>query len=152
MTFIRDKMRDKARSHWTDVTADPGSCQLKLVRHQGPTVDQRSQDYTINFSFREVEKIEAMALRDYRHVKGWEEDPENDELPPDTFILRVLTTTEKSVHTHKETIHKKGKPFERYSDSGEWTELFDEDLANRMATAMLHAVELCGGGGKAEPF
>jgi hypothetical protein len=29
----------------------------------------------------------------------------------------------------------------------------DEDLANRVAKAMLHAVELCGGGGsKPEPF
>jgi hypothetical protein len=29
----------------------------------------------------------------------------------------------------------------------------DEDLANRVAKAMLHAVELCGGGGgKSEPF
>jgi alpha-D-ribose 1-methylphosphonate 5-phosphate C-P lyase len=28
----------------------------------------------------------------------------------------------------------------------------DEDTANRVAKAMLHAVELCGGGSKPEPF
>jgi len=29
---------------------------------------------------------------------------------------------------------------------------FDEQLANRMAKAMVHAVELCGGGSEPEPF
>jgi hypothetical protein len=29
---------------------------------------------------------------------------------------------------------------------------FDEQLANRVAKAMVHAVELCGGGRKPEPF
>jgi len=28
----------------------------------------------------------------------------------------------------------------------------DEDVANRIAKAMVHAVELCGGGSKPEPF
>jgi hypothetical protein len=28
----------------------------------------------------------------------------------------------------------------------------DEDMANRVAKALVHAVELCGGGGKPEPF
>jgi hypothetical protein len=28
----------------------------------------------------------------------------------------------------------------------------DEDVANRTAKAMVHAVELCGGGSKPEPF
>jgi hypothetical protein len=31
-------------------------------------------------------------------------------------------------------------------------EFRDEQLANRVAKAMVHAVELCGGGGKSEPF
>ena len=29
---------------------------------------------------------------------------------------------------------------------------FDEQLANRVANAMVYAVELCGGGSKPEPF
>jgi hypothetical protein len=29
---------------------------------------------------------------------------------------------------------------------------FDEQLANRVAKALVHAVELCGGGTKPEPF
>jgi hypothetical protein len=35
-----------------------------------------------------------------------------------------------------------------------WAELRfeEEDMANRVAKAMLHAVELCGGGSKPEPF
>lgn len=31
-------------------------------------------------------------------------------------------------------------------------DFFDEQMANRVAKAMVHAVELCGGGSKAEPF
>jgi hypothetical protein len=38
------------------------------------------------------------------------------------------------------------KKFNNYFD------FFDEDMANRVAKAMVHAVELCGGGSKPEPF
>ena len=31
-------------------------------------------------------------------------------------------------------------------------EFYDEDLANRVAKALIHAVELCGGGSELEPF
>jgi hypothetical protein len=41
----------------------------------------------------------------------------------------------------------------RKSGSGESQFMFrDEDMANRVAKALVHAVELCGGGGKPEPF
>jgi hypothetical protein len=29
---------------------------------------------------------------------------------------------------------------------------YDQEMANRVANAMVHAVELCGGGSKPEPF
>jgi len=67
-------------------------------------------------------------------------------------MLKVLMTTEKSVHNHH---FKKGKPRPKDdTESGIWIagRIFDEDFANRLAKAMLHAVELCGGGSQPEPF
>jgi hypothetical protein len=40
----------------------------------------------------------------------------------------------------------------RTDKGANWLYFFDEQMANRVAKAMVHAVELCGGGGKAEPF
>jgi hypothetical protein len=163
MQFVQEKLKAKL-PYWTDITADPANCQITFAKHYGPelSANGNSRDYTTTFSFREVERIEVMPLREYSRVTGQEEDPDNPP-SPDTFVLRVLMTTAKSVHERK-TTSKKGKVvsgpanynanwnYDKYK--GEWTATFQEgeDLANRLAKAMAHAVELCGGGSKPEPF
>jgi hypothetical protein len=132
MKFIQDKLKAKL-TRWDDITADPGNCQLAFAR-SGKWAGNDWEDETLTFSLREVEKIEVT--------------------PPEEssafFDLRVLMTTEKSVHVRH---FKNGKPRPKAdTDSGQWSSAFDEDLANRLAKAMLHAVELCGGGSKPEPF
>jgi hypothetical protein len=134
MKFIQDKLKAKLPAFWDDITADPANCQLTFAR-SGKWAGTDWEDETLTFSFREVEKIELRPSED-----------------PPGFTLIVWTTTEKSVHKRH---FKNGKPRPKAdSDSGEWRaeRTFDEDLANRLAKAMIHAVELCGGGSKPEPF
>lgn len=148
MKFIQEKLKAKV-TRFTDITADPTTCQLTLSYHSaGGNV--KSHDSSESFSFREVENIRVMSQADFNQLKGWDE-PDSD--TASRFILQVLTTTEKSVHYHLENTYKHGKPSLRDSYRGEWVgALPDEDTANRLANAMLHAAELCGAGQKEEPF
>lgn len=143
MKFIQEKLKAKL-SEWEDVTADPTSCQITFAKNLKPkgyynTIHADATATT--FSFREVEKIEVQVRRD-----------DDGDAMPGIYDLMVSMTTEKSVH---ESDYKKGKICNR-RDFGFWRSFggrgLDEDLANRVAKAMVHAVELCGGGSKAEPF
>jgi hypothetical protein len=158
MKFIQEKLSAKAGAEWT-VVADPATCVLRYFRHHDVGGSETFWEVETTLPFREVEKIEVTPAQEYYRQTGLEEP---DNLAADLFALRVLTTTVKSVHTQERKICKKGrclmdagkKVESRQSDSfnGEWHTFLDEDLANRLAKAMLHAVELCGGGSKPEPF
>jgi hypothetical protein len=148
MQFIQEKLKAK-QTDYTDITADPANCQITFARQIFPGNPNYVIDFTTTFSFREVEKVEVMPAREYSGPSArWENPPS-----PDAFVLRVSTTTEKSVRQH-EAEFKKGK-LTRSDDFyvGKWALNFkDQDTPNRLAKAMVHAVELCGGGSKPEPF
>jgi hypothetical protein len=137
MQFIQDKLKAKL-FRWDDVKANPANCQITFARSgkwAENNLGKEWEDETLTFSLNDVEKIELT--------------PGDD---GSGLFLRVLTTTERSVHTRH---FKNDKPRPKYdSDSGVWLLQYrlDEELANRLAKAMLHAVELCGGGSQPEPF
>jgi hypothetical protein len=150
MKFIQEKLKAKL-TRWDDVTADPASCQLTFAR-SGKWADHDWEDETLAFSFAEVEKIQVLPFVEYKRLMGQEEDPDSPTSPDACCFFRFLMTTEKSVHLRH---FKKGKPRPKEDkDSGEWVWAFkyEADQANRVAKAMVHAVELCGGGAKPEPF
>jgi hypothetical protein len=109
MKFIQEKFMAKAinptsHRYTIDVSADPASCQLKIVSHDFPPDFDWMTAYS--FSLRDVEKIEVMSLREYFRLQKWEGEPSH----PDAFSLRILTTTERSVHYQRTITPKKGKP------------------------------------------
>ncbi|MGA2834581.1 MAG: hypothetical protein ABSE55_16050 [Terracidiphilus sp.] len=113
-----------------NVVADPGKCQISY--HAWLEVDGKVQpqaDY--NFFLRDVRTITVMKaekwIQDYG--AGTSNPGGRVEVTPDTFFLVVKQT--------------KGKE-DRFA--------LDEVMANRIAKAMIHAVELCGAGSKPEPF
>jgi CRISPR/Cas system CMR subunit Cmr6 (Cas7 group RAMP superfamily) len=74
---------------------------------------------------------DLVVLPEEQHLKQMRSaDSESDRADPPVFVLKV---------------RKKNKDFQVVLFS-------DEQMANRVAKAMVHAVELCGGGGKPEPF
>jgi hypothetical protein len=74
-------------------------------------------------------------------------------IEPQLFILSL----ERYRHSPGDRCTKDGKAIdcpepELIDQLGHTWILRDEDTANRLAKALVHAVELCGGGSKPEPF
>jgi hypothetical protein len=105
-----------------------------------------------------VEKLEVHQDKDCDEWRpNYDGTCEDGDVTP-AFALEVLMTTNHSVHeryTEKEkklfipskTVHLSDGDFGSMS----WA-FPDEDVANRVAKAIVHAVELCGGGSQPEPF
>jgi hypothetical protein len=114
----------------TNVTADPATCRIgfheKRTRDGNVTSDK---DFTINLS--EMQDVivmpRAQLLKKVNTKLG---HPSYDaRIDPPVFMLDI-----------------------RKSEDTEWYFYFyDEDLANRVAKAVVHAIEICGGGNKS-PF
>lgn len=159
MGFIQEKLSAQISSPDWKVVADPATCVLTWRQHHDPSGSTVYWDSEITLPFREMAKIEVMPAQDYYDQANLDQP---DNLSPNLFALRVLTTTQRSVHTQEKKSCKKGrclmdagkKVESRQTETfkGEWSTFLDEEMANRLAKAMLHAVELCGGGSKPEPF
>jgi hypothetical protein len=150
MKFIRDKMQAKTNEVNATIEADPVKCELRDTRTE-PSGQLRIREA---FSFREVENIEVMPAQEYFRQVGSEDSAAEaaERGLAGFFTLKVLMATKSSVHQRYTEEEKKRLHLED-KDSGEMKWWFgDEDVANRVAKAMIHAVELCGGGSKPEPF
>jgi hypothetical protein len=112
-----------------NVVADPAACRISyhrtLINNGAPTI----KDFTINL--RDVLNLSVitgdMAVTQAQAEGG--HPARNSRVEPPIFVLVV----------------------KKAGNQENWIYLSDEEMANRIAKAMVHAVELCGGGNK-EPF
>jgi hypothetical protein len=146
MSFIQEKLKAQASYQsrldvFADVVADPGTCQLTLTTAKRPVPGREFIFIKIKFSFRDVEKIEATPIHGY----------DSSETSPG---LHVLMNSRTGVHHHSEQKFPGAKKLKisDFDEEGALLNFPDEDIADRVAKAMIHAVELCGGGSKPEPF
>ena len=102
--------------------------------------------------FKNIERLEVISATDYKHrlkpAMTYQDDPPY-------FELVVHLAAGKSVQRHSHTAPS-GK-YGRSADSDDSIQEFalhfrDEDTANRAAKAMIHAIELCGGGSQPDLF
>lgn len=154
MKFIQDKLGEVGKVNWvanyndsatgrdwveqwsvgqTKVLADASAC--RISSHYRSTKDGRpSADKESSFSLRDVEDV--VILRWEQHIQVLNADAGHASYSgtatPAVFVLKVR------------------------QPRGRWTVFFfpEEEMANRVARAMVHAVELCseGGGKTPEPF
>jgi hypothetical protein len=115
-----------------------------------PVTENWTKTWAVNF--KNVEKLEVLSSADYKHrvdpAKTFQDDPAY-------FELVIHMAPGKSVTRHIETVpsNRRGKPTELDESIKEFALHFrDEDATNRVAKAMIHAIELCGGGSTPEPF
>ena len=115
-----------------------------------PVTENWTKTWPVNY--KNVEKLEVLSSADYKHrvdpAKTFQDDPAY-------FELVIHMAPGKSVTRHIETVpsNRRGKPIESDESIKEFALHFrDEDAANRVAKAMIHAIELCGGGSTPEPF
>lgn len=118
---------------WTKVSADTAACRISY--HMSVTVDGKVLfDGDAALDFRDVQDIIVLPYE--QHAQRSQADQGHP---------AMSCTSTPALFAIKTRLPKK-----RYS---EWPEFdfYEEELANRVAKAMVHAVELCGGG-KPEPF
>jgi hypothetical protein len=120
------------------------------------SVNQR-QTITWRVYFKDIGKLEVLNSTDYKHrinpvSKIWVDDPPY-------FEIVVHLAGGKTVQQHTRVTAKSETPKHAamYKESDVNVKEFalhfhDEETANRVAKAMIHAVELCGGGSQPEPF
>jgi hypothetical protein len=102
--------------------------------------------------FKDVEKLEILNAIDFKHRKSLQMVFQDD---PPYFEVLIHLVPGKTVQQHIVMVEsgKKAKTTESDDSSGEFVLHFrDQETAERVAKAIIHAVELCGGGSKPEPF
>src|ERR1035437_5200702 len=159
-------VRISVRSKDDDVVADPAACTLHaagtydsntVASAGGKTLSTESQHSYLSgtLAFKDVEKITVEHILDFfnRHIveSGQPEFTATAATP----VFFVELSAAKSLFTRHETNtignNTSVVTDEPLKDAG--LVFRDEETADRVAKALLHAVELCGGGKKSpEPF
>jgi len=153
-----------------DVMADPAACTLYATENvdvtfdlpkgttlkSGATADDLHTQVveTDTISFKQIEKITVDKFQDDRNAQ-YSDDGHPDivvTVAPPLFHVKLWASSA-VFSNHTTTTKGNQAPVEK--DRAEKTNGFlfhDEDSANRMAKAMIHAMELCGGGPRKELF
>ncbi len=148
----------------TDVMADPGACTLyitglsdgNIILAPGMTLKQglSTNDYsthkvnTVTIAFKQVEKVSVSKLQDYQNQTFAEAGhPEiTSSLTPTVFHVK-LSGSSAIVTGHVSFTQGTQAPVERDITSKIIGYTFrDEETATKIAKAMKHTMELCGGG------
>lgn len=126
---IADGIKTGCSTETTNVVADASACRINFHR-KTYTYDGRlryDKDYWLDL--RPVKELSIVPLDQWLTHSGpdW-----SYRVTPAVFVLSLRPETGRA-------------------GRGEFY-FYDEDMADRVAKALTHAVELCGGGQKAEPF
>jgi hypothetical protein len=159
-------VRISSRSKDDDVVADPAACTLHaagtydqntITSAGGKTVASEDQHSYLSgtLAFKDVEKITVEHILDFSNRHFAESGHPEFTATAATPVFFVELMAAKPLFTRHES-KSIGKQAPVVSDNTlkEAGLVFrDEDTANRVAKALVHAVELCGGGQKSpEPF
>jgi hypothetical protein len=114
----------------------------------------REMVYTSASPLKDVVSIAVESAQDHdNRVAAEEAHPEiTSSYTPAVYYLFVKGAKKDAFSFHSTFNKGKERPREKdFTDDTAWFMFRDEETANRVAKAMLHAVELCGGGNK-DPF
>jgi hypothetical protein len=134
--YVHDSSNDsdgvqKFSATISNVAANPGACTLsyhRLVYNNGRK--EHNEDVAIN-------------LREVRSVSV---------LPDEQDWQMYLARTGDSTKTVKDVPDITALVFKLNNSQDPTIRFYEQELADRVAKALVHAVELCGGGPKPEPF
>lgn len=137
-----DNSQLSVSSELSNLVGDASACRISFHSKVARGTDSSlASDVDAEFSLKDVQDITVMPEEQRLHVVR---QREGSVQPPPTYKLEVTKVDPPvSVLMVRRTNAKE-------ADNFFW--FFDEELANRVAKAMVRAVELCGGGSKPEPF
>jgi hypothetical protein len=128
----------------SDAAADAQGCKLSFQVIETPTPPVFGGgpiEYRTAASFRDIGKLTVQPAGDSKM-----------EFVPKVYVLNIKMAPGKTAHDHfRSTQDGKVTEGDREDDELPLHIFRDEELAQRMAKAIVHAVELCGGGDK-DPF
>ncbi|MGB7985883.1 MAG: hypothetical protein WCF54_12030 [Terracidiphilus sp.] len=155
-----------------EVMADPGACALystgiidtninlpagRMLKQGGSVTPDDLHIHSVEIDsipFKQIENITVEKLQDFDNQTMAEAaHPEvTFTVTPSVFVVRVYaSSTVFPVHTST-TTGKKATVEKDKTDKANCIVVRDEETANKIAKAMTHAMELCGGGAKKDLF
>jgi len=156
-------IRISVRSKDDDVVADPAACTLHaagtydsntVASAGGKTISTEDQHSYLSgtLAFKDVEKITVEHVLDFFNRHTAESGHPEFTATAGTPVFFVELSATKTLFTRHETNMGNKAPVVTDEPLKEAGLVFrDEETANRVAKAITHAVELCGGGNK-DPF
>jgi hypothetical protein len=140
----------------SDANANPASCIVSFTKNVA--FWESHEHERIELSFREAEKLAVSSATDvFNRESASSGHPEETHVyAPSVFLLTVKMLEGKRVRTHSGTTGGTAQQGHQATWSdwvGRSVSLVfrEEEMAQRVAKAMLHAIELCGGGNE-DPF
>jgi streptogramin lyase len=158
--------RDTLQQRLSDVVADSATCTLRSTEtvdqatislagdNATPTAEQRRHIVqTRSFSFNNIETVAVdNVLETYNRGFANSNAPKKTvTVEPPIFLINVRASKEVIAFHVQMTRDNQSPQINDFSAKGVGFTFRDEEMANRVAKAMRHAVDLCGGGNK-EPF
>jgi hypothetical protein len=132
----------------SEVSAAPASCGLVLTRTLFDGVQRTDQRF--EFSFRDIEKLVVTSLaEELNKAYADQGHPEATvEIVPNVLSLQVQMLQGKTARMNQHVVSKEGHQGtdDERKLKGVGLIFRDEEMAGRVAKAIVHAVELCGGG------
>jgi len=140
----------------SDAVADPKTCSLSFhsVTSRPDSGSRSAMDGAL--SFREAASIAVRSQLDIMKEIDHQVDPDNKfrstiSVFPNVYKLTLKMASGKTARTWGTSVHSDGTRIPSdLQPNAIVLSLSDEDLARRLAKAMTHAIELCGGG--KDPF
>jgi hypothetical protein len=158
---IHDSLKGEDSGPWkysweiSDVAPDIQGCQMSWREvHIWPNRYWSNWDSRLSLPLRDVSRLDVLPLRDhYNRGAAKRGQPEHvSDVNPEVYAAVVYMSQGKSVLAR---IHKSQGEKDPTDEDVRWTDVQiqfrEEQLAQRVAKALVHAVELCGGGNK-DPF
>jgi hypothetical protein len=133
---------------------EASSCQMSWRQFFQWPNPAATDEYRLSLSLREVSRLEVLPLREqYNRNAAKRGTPESvSETSPEVYSVTVYMAPGRSVHGNLHRTHVDESPTdEDYHQTNVQFQFLEEQLAHRVANALVHAVELCGGGSK-DPF
>jgi hypothetical protein len=157
MKYIEDKLNAvNFTTIQTGHTGDDGRWRISITSARGVPqgcglswqltlfdLDEKNAQNTYSrLSLGDARAVTVQSASDFYHQKGF--DADDFQFQPQYYRLTIKMQSGKPAHSHIDA--------DPDSDASEViAELPDEESANRLAKAVVHAIELCGGGDN-DPF
>jgi hypothetical protein len=148
---LTGKLNGPWKYSWKESDVSASACNLSLRQMFHWPNPEAVDEYVNHLSLRDVERLVVTSIQDeWNRDSAKKGEPEAvAKASPPVWVVEVYMSPGKSVRSETHKVRPGQDPSDETKFPVEILLHFqDEQLAQRIAKALTHAVELCGGGGK----